>query len=196
VRRSVLGLVPAIVPGIVTVGLLLGLAAPAQAAPARTYAPVVVVHQERLDVGPYELTVGFSEWPVRAQQSLDFTFEPAGGIEQVTGTLVAVSPSGAVDNLRRPVGVDGLPRHPRQPDVWGLDVFALDEPGDWTFTFGLDGPQGAATAQMTLPVLDQPGPPFALSWLVSLVPLVVIVGVVGTAARRGGRVRASVGTTR
>ena len=151
---------------------------------------MAVVHQERLDVGPYELTVGFSEWPVRAQQSLDFTFEPAGGVEQVTGTLVAVSPSGAVDNLRRPVGVDGLPRHPRQPEVWGLDVFALDEPGDWTFTFGLDGPQGAATAQMTLPVLDQPGPPFALSWLVSLVPLVVIVGVVATAARRGGRARA------
>jgi hypothetical protein len=109
VRRLVPGLVPAIVPGIVIVGLLLGLAAPAQAAPAQTYAPVVVVHQERLDVGPYELTVGFSEWPVRAQQSLDFTFEPAGGIEQVTGTLVAVSPSGAVDNLRRPVGWTGCP---------------------------------------------------------------------------------------
>ena len=150
---------------------------------------MVIVHQERVDVGPYELTVGFSQWPVRARQSLDFTFAPAGGIEQVTGTLIAVSPTGVEENLRRPPGVVGLPRHPRQPDVWGLDVFALDEPGDWVFTFGLDGPQGAATARMTLPVLDQPGPPLAVSWLVSTVPLLVIAGVLATAARRGGRAR-------
>jgi hypothetical protein len=178
--------------GLVTLGLLLGLAAPAQAAtPAQTYAPVEIVHQERVAVGPYELTVGFSEWPVRARQSLDFTFAPSGGIEQVTGTLVAVSPTGEEDDLRRPAGVDGLPRHPRQPDVWGLDVFALATPGDWVFTFGLDGPQGRASGAMTLPVLEQPGPPLALSWLVSTVPLLVILGVLAVAVRRGGRVRAT-----
>jgi hypothetical protein len=175
-----------------TLGLLLGLAAPAQAgpsrsAPAQDYAPVEIVHQERLVVGPYELTVGFSEWPVRARQSLDFTFEPTGGIDQVSGTLVAISPTGEEDFLRRPAGVDGLPRHPRQPDVWGLDVFALDEPGDWKFTFGLDGPRGAATADMIVPVLDQPGPPLGLSWLVSTGPLIVILGVLVAAVRRGGR---------
>ena len=115
--------------GLVTLGLLLGFAAPAQAATAQDYAPVEIVHQERLAVGPYELTVGFSTWPVRAQQSLDFTFEPTGGIDRFTGTLVVVSPSGEEDNLRRPPGLDGLPRHPRQPDVWGLDVFAVPERG-------------------------------------------------------------------
>lgn len=181
-----------------TLGLLLGLAAPAQAGPSRSdpaqdYAPVEIVHQERLVVGPYELTVGFSEWPVRARQSLDFTFEPTGGIEQVSGTLVAVSPAGEEDFLRRPAGVDGLPRHPRQPDVWGLDVFALDEPGDWRFTFGLDGPQGAATADLIVPVLDQPGPPLGLSWLVSTGPLIVILGMLVAAVRRGGR---AIATTR
>lgn len=184
-RRLVLALVPLV--------LLLGLAAPAQArplqGPAQSYAPVVIVHQEHLVVGPYELTVGFSEWPLRARQSLDFTFEPTGGIEQVRGTLVAVSPTGEEDNLRRPSGVHGLPRHPRQPDVWGLDVFALDEPGDWVLTFGLDGAQGPATADMILPVLDQPGPPLGLSWLVSTGPLIVILGILAAAVRRGrGRV--------
>jgi hypothetical protein len=173
--------------GLVAVGLLLGLAAPAQAATTQDYAPVAVVHQEDLVAGPYELTIGFSAWPVRARQSLDFTFEPAGGIDRFTGTLVVVSPTGEEDNLRRPPGVHGLPRHPRQPDVWGLDVFALGEPGDWTFTFGLDGPQGPATATVTVPVLDQPGPPLGLSWLISTVPLFVIAGLLATAVVRGGR---------
>ncbi|TWF79620.1 hypothetical protein FHX44_115554 [Pseudonocardia hierapolitana] len=176
-----------VVFALVTLGLLLGLAAPAQAATSQSYAPVEIVHQERLTVGPYELTVGFSEWPVRARQSLDFTFVPASGIEQLSGTLVAVSPTGEEDELRRPAGVHGLPRHPRQPDVWGLDVFALDEPGDWTFTFGLDGPQGPATADVIVPVLDQPGPPLGLSWLVSTGPLIVILGMLAAAVRRGGR---------
>jgi hypothetical protein len=170
-----------------TLGLLLGLAAPAQAATSQSYAPVEVVHQEHLTVGPYELTVGFSQWPIRARQSLDFTFEPTGGIEQVSGTLIAVSPTGEQDVLRRPAGVHGLPRHPRQPDVWGLDVFALDEPGDWRFTFGLDGPQGAATADMVVPVLEQPGPPLGLSWLVSTGPVILILGLLVAAVRRGGR---------
>lgn len=178
--------------GLVTLGLLLGFAAPAQAATAQTattqdYAPVEIVHQERLAVGPYELTVGFSTWPVRAQRSLDFTFEPTGGIDRFTGTLVVTSPSGEENNARRPPGLDGLPRHPRQPDVWGLDVLALDEPGDWTFTFGLDGAQGPATATMTVPVLEQPGPPLGLSWLISTVPLFVIVGLLAVAVVRGGR---------
>jgi hypothetical protein len=173
--------------GLVTLGLLLGLAAPAQAATTQDYAPAVIVHQERVAVGPYELTVGFSEWPVRAQQSLDFTFDPAGGIDRFAGTLTVVSPTAQPDNLRRPPGIDGLPRHPRQPDVWGLDVFALDEPGDWTFTFGLDGAQGPASAVMTVPVLEQPGPPLGLSWLISTAPLLVIVGLLAAAVVRGRR---------
>jgi hypothetical protein len=173
--------------GLVTIGLVVGLAAPAQAATTQDYAPVQILHQERLAVGPYELTVGFSAWPVRARQSLDFTFEPTGGIDRFAGTLAVVSPTGEADDLRRPPGVAGLPRHPRQPDVWGLDVFALDEPGDWTFTFGLDGPQGPATATMTVPVLEQPGPPVGLSWLISTVPLFLIVGLLATGVVRGGR---------
>jgi hypothetical protein len=73
--------------------------------------------------------------------------------------------------------------------VWGLDVYALDMPGDWVFTFGLDGPQGAATSAMTIPVLEQPGPPLGLSWLGSTVPLLVMLGVVAAGLVTGGRRR-------
>jgi hypothetical protein len=48
------------------------------AAPAMAYAPVDIVHTECVQAGPYGVTVGFSVWPIRAMQSLDFTFIPDG----------------------------------------------------------------------------------------------------------------------
>ncbi|CPZ69439.1 Hypothetical protein ERS075661_01127 [Mycobacteroides abscessus] len=63
-------------------------------APANAYAPVNVVHTEHVAAGPYALTIGFSTWPLRAMQSLDFTFIPADGITGKSGTLTIVSPDG------------------------------------------------------------------------------------------------------
>jgi hypothetical protein len=40
---------------------------------------------------------------------------------------------------------------------------------------------------MTVPVLEQPGPPLGLSWLISTLPLFVIVGLLAAALVRGGR---------
>jgi len=80
-----------------------------------------------------------------------------------------------------------LPRHPRQPTVWGLDVLALDTPGEWTFRIGLDGPQGPATGELRLTVLEQPGPPLGLSFAASTIPILLIITLLTIAARRGGR---------
>jgi hypothetical protein len=166
VRKTVLALLG-------VVGLLFGTAGPALA-----YEPVNIVHTEQVQAGPYALTVGFSTWPVKALQSLDFTFVPDGGIEGRSGTLGLTRP-GAVKRKANP-----LERHPRKLDVWGLDVRALDEPGDWTFTFTVDGPDGQGQGELVLPVQEQPGPPMGLSWAISTVPLFGLVALIVIAWRR------------
>ena len=113
-RKTMLGLLG-------TIALLLGLAAPALA-----FEPVNVVHTEKVQAGPYNLTIGFSTWPLRAMQSLDFTFVPEDGIAGKQGTLAMLWGAELMD--------DGSPlaRHPRKRGVWGLDIQALPAPGTWT----------------------------------------------------------------
>ncbi len=90
------------------------------AAPALAYEPVNVVHTEHVQAGPYEVTVGFSEWPLRAMQSMDVSFIPDGGIGGKSGTLHVTGPTRLHPNLANST----LARHPRKLDVWGLDVIA------------------------------------------------------------------------
>lgn len=156
------------------VGLLFGTAGTALA-----YEPVNVVHTERVQAGPYSLTVGFSTWPVKALQSLDFTFVPDGGIEGRSGTLSVSRPDG-----KRAGRPDPLVRHPRKLEVWGLDITALPDPGDWTLAFAVDGPDGPGTGRLVLPVQEQPGPPMGLSWAISTVPLFGLVALIVIAWRR------------
>jgi hypothetical protein len=150
------------------------------AAPANAYEPVNIVHTERVQAGPYGLTIGFSTWPVRAMQSLDFTFIPDGGIGTKTGTLSMYNPES--DHFTRP---QPLARHPRKRDVWGLDIRSLQSEGAWTFRFAVNGPQGPGTGDLkNLTVLPQPGPPMGLSWAISTLPLIVLVVLVVLAWRR------------
>jgi hypothetical protein len=162
-----------------TIGLLL-----ATALPATAFEPVEVVHSEQVQAGPYRITVGFSTWPVRAMQSLDFTFAPDGGIADKSGAIEAIGPEGRYS--------EPLARHPRKRDVWGLDVQSLPSPGDWTFRFTLDGPAGHGTGELRpFTVLEQPGPPLGLSWAISTLPLWGLIALVVVAWRRSpGRVRA------
>jgi hypothetical protein len=137
------------------------------AVPASAYAPVDIVHTERVQVGPYGVTVGFSTWPIRAMRSLDFTFMPDGGIAGKSGTLFTQGPG--TDGRGRP---SPLVRHPRKLDTWGLDVRALDTPGSYDFGFVINGPQGQGQGTLTgVTVLDQPGPPLPVSWAVGTLPL-------------------------
>jgi hypothetical protein len=165
-RRAALALTAA--------GLMLGLAAPVSA-----YEPVNTVHAERVQAGPYSLTVGFSKWPIRAQQSLDFTFVPDGGVEGRSGTVSMVGPVA----VRRPV--ENMARHPRKREVWGLDIRAVPAPGDWTLKFTVNGPEGQGMGQTrVITVLDQPGPPFALSWAIGTIPLWGMIAMLVVAWRR------------
>jgi hypothetical protein len=160
-RRTVVALLSA-------VGLMLGMAAPALA-----YDPVNIVHTERVQVGPYGMTVGFSTWPVKAMQSLDFTFMPDDGIDGKSGRVVVV-------NGKSSRG-EPLARHPRKREVWGLDVRSLPVPGDWTFRFTINGATGELSG---VHVLDQPGPPLGLSWGISTLPLFGLIALIVVAWRR------------
>jgi len=139
--------------------------------PAAAYAPVGVVHTERIDAGPYTVTVGFSEWPLRAMQSLDFTFAPEGGVAGKSGTLTIDGPGLDEDERETP-----LSRHPRKRDAWGLDVVALPQAATWDFTFDIDGEQGHGHGTLHgVRVLDQPGPPLGISWAVTALPPVAMI---------------------
>ncbi|GAA2358776.1 hypothetical protein SVIO_036760 [Streptomyces violaceusniger] len=149
-------------------------------APAAAYAPVGVVHTERVQAGPYTVTVGFSEWPLRAKQSLDFTFAPADGIAGKSGRLTIDGPGLDAEDRETP-----LSRHPRKRDVWGLDVRALPEPGTWSFTFDIDGRAGHGRGTLrNVTVLDQPGPPLAISWTVCAIPAIAMLAYLAVGWRR------------
>jgi hypothetical protein len=146
-----------------------------------------IVHTKHVQVGPYPVTVGFTVWPLRAMQSLDFTFQPDGGIADKSGTITAIAPDGDKD-------ADRLSRHPRNRSVWGLDVQSLDSAGTWTLRFKIDGPQGEGTGDLAVDVLEQPGPPLALSWMVGLVPLALTLVLLAVVWLRTGR-RSDVGAS-
>lgn len=149
-------------------------------APALAYAPVNIVHTEHVQAGPYSVTVGFSVWPIRAMQSLDFTFLPDGGIAGKSGTLLVDGPGVKSDEHNRP-----LVRHPRKLDSWGLDVKSFDTAGVYRFGFVIDGPQGHGQGNLgDVTVLDQPGPPLALSWTIGSLPFAGLIVFLVVAWRR------------
>ncbi|GIF26752.1 hypothetical protein BJ973_000157 [Actinoplanes tereljensis] len=139
--------------------------------PALAYQPVNIVHTEHVQAGPYGITVGFSVWPLRAMQSLDFTFVPDEGIVGKSGTLLRSGPAIRGRNRAAP-----LVRHPRRLDVWGLDVESLNAPGTYTFTFTVAGAKGTGKGSLTgLTVLAQPGPPMGLSWAICAIPSAAMI---------------------
>ncbi|MBB5957965.1 hypothetical protein FHS29_004573 [Saccharothrix tamanrassetensis] len=133
------------------------------ATPAEAVPPVEVVHTENVRVGPYAMEVSFSDWPIRAERSLDFVFRPADGIAAHDGRLRIVSPDGTGREAR-------LARHPRARDMWGLDIRALPDEGRWRLEFAVSGPRGEGRGGLDVAVGPRPGPPALLSWTVGLGP--------------------------
>jgi hypothetical protein len=152
----------------------------AGAAPALAYAPVGIVHTEHVQAGPYGVTVGFSVWPIRAMQSLDFTFMPDGGIAGKSGSLLLNGPGVKSDEHDTP-----LVRHPRKRDTWGLDVKSFSAAGIYTIGFAIDGPSGHGQGTLRdVRILSQPGPPLPLSWTVGSLPFLGLVVFLVVAWRR------------
>jgi hypothetical protein len=64
---------------VICIALALCLAIPGEAAAQGGPPAVSVIHSETIRVGLYPVTVGFSEWPVHAERSLDIIFVSAAG---------------------------------------------------------------------------------------------------------------------
>jgi hypothetical protein len=143
--------------------------------------PVIEVHQETVDAGPYRIDVGFSEWPLRAERSLDILFHADEGIAGKQGTVTLVGPSGWSEET-------SLVRHPRQREDWGLDVIALPEAGEWTVRLAVDGPLGPGAGTLTIPIGPRPGPPELVGWLP---PLAVFAAMIAAMIAGWRRVRPS-----
>jgi hypothetical protein len=172
-RRAALALLAVLGLSLVTAG------------PASAYPPVDIVHTEHVQAGPYMIMVGFSDWPIRAMKSLDFTFTPDGGIAGKSGTLTLKGPGVKADERNTQ-----LVRHPRKRDSWGLDVKSFNSPGAYSFGFAVDGPLGHGEGTLEgVRILDQPGPPLALSWAIGSLPLFGLLIFLGVAWRsiRPGR---------
>ncbi|MFI5777077.1 hypothetical protein [Nocardia sp. NPDC051570] len=167
-RRAVLAILTLTVLSLFTAG------------PAAAYTPVDIVHTERVQAGPYAVTVGFSTWPIRAMHSLDFVFMPDGGIAGKSGELTVKGPG-----VRHGERSTPLVRHPRKLDSWGLDVKAYDDPGAYSFGFAIDGPQGHGEGVLdNVRILDQPGPPLPLSWTIGSLPLIGLLVFLAVVWRR------------
>lgn len=158
-------------------GLLMAGFGAAETVQAHPGGPVVEVHQETVDVGPYRMEVGFSDWPPRAERSLDIIFHVEEGIAGKSGTVMLTSPTGIEEELP-------LVRHPRQREDWGLDIIALPEEGEWTLSFILDGPLGPGAGSMALTLGPRPGPPVLVGWLPVLATSAGILAAVAYAWRR------------
>jgi hypothetical protein len=123
-------------------------------------------HTERLEVGGLKLTVGFTEWPLQAERSLDMTFASEGGIAGKSVLARFVKPDGTTWGNAEP-----LPRFPRDRTVWGFDSAALPLEGQWK----LELSTGNQKAVLPLTVLERPvGPPGNLITALAMVPILAV----------------------
>lgn len=147
--------------------LLLGLVTGVAPAAAHEAVP----YQERIMAGPYPVDVWVSDWPIAAERSVDLTFTSEGGITDKTARIRMIMPDGS-DYFESP-----LPRHPRNRSVWGLDLIALPEAGPWRIELTVDGAEGIGTGMFgPMALLEQPGPPPTLSWLLGVLPPLILLG--------------------
>jgi hypothetical protein len=135
-------------------------------------------HTETLQVGSTKVTVGFTEFPMRAERSLDLTFNPEGGIAGKSGRVRLVQPDGETYFTSK-----RLPRFPRDRSIWGFDSIALPKEGTWKLELTVNG----STGSLPLNVLERPaGPPSNLILALAAIPIlaVLVIAVRGWASVR------------
>lgn len=125
-----------------------------------------IKHTEQLEVGGLQITVGFTEWPLQAERSLDMTFNPTGGIAGKTVLTRFVKPDGT-----QWFGAQPLPRFPRDRTVWGFDSLALPMQGNWRLELSVNDQK----ATLPLTVLERPaGPPGKLITALAMIPILAV----------------------
>jgi hypothetical protein len=137
--------------------------------------PVTLAHTEKVQVGPYVVTVGFSRWPVQAERSFDLIFDVEGGIEDKDGTVTLIAPTlkDTHDFFNYPFP---LSRFARDHQVWGFDVIAFPEQGQWKYQFAIDGPQGRGEGAVDIVFLDSPPfLPSIVNWSIGFIPLIALI---------------------
>jgi hypothetical protein len=157
------------VPIIVIATLFVALYAGVLAAP-ETQA-LKIKHLEKLQVGPYALNVGFSEFPMLAERSADITLNPEGGISNKTGSYKITMPSGEIYDEAA-----FLPRFARQRTIWGFDSRAFPEEGQWLLEITIKGGQGTHTAKIPIEVGARPaGPSNTLILALASLPILALL---------------------
>jgi hypothetical protein len=133
------------------------------------FAEEVIKHRETVQVGAYTLELGFSQWPVRAERSLDITFTPQDGIKNKSGTTKF-----SLNTSKDTIGRD-LVRFPKNRQIWGYDLISIPQKGTWNLEFVINGKQGKGVANLKLEVLERPaGPSVALTQPLGLIPILAV----------------------
>ena len=126
-----------------------------------------MVHTETVKIGAQTLSVNFTEFPPRAERSLDLTVSAEGGIAEKTGKVAFIQPNGETY-----FESDRLPRFPRDRTVWGFDSIAFPQQGTWQLEITING-QGKA--RLPIKVLERPaGPPSIPIYALAVIPMLAL----------------------
>ncbi len=134
------------------------------------FAEEIIKHREIVQVGAYQLEVGFSQYPLQAERSLDITFTPVGGIAGKSGTtkFKLVNSKFSIDQ--------DLVRFTKNRSIWGYDLISIPQKGTWNLEFTINGKQGQGVGNLKLDVLERPaGPSVALTQPLGLIPILAVL---------------------
>jgi hypothetical protein len=153
---------------------------------AQTKVETPIKHQEIVQAGPYRVVVGFSEWPMRAERSLHIMYTLDGGLPGLKGVRKFIPAGGLSEDQKDRYPFDArLLRFTRDPSIWGDDDISFESSGTRTLEIGIDGPKGKGVGRLeNLMIGERPaGPPAALIYALSLVPVLALL-VIATRAWR------------
>jgi hypothetical protein len=134
------------------------------------FAEEIIKHRETVQVGAYQLEVGFSQYPLQAERSLDITFTPVGGIQDLSGST-KMTLNGGEHVIKQ-----DLVRFTKDRTIWGYDLISIPKKGIWHLEFVINGKQGKGVGNLKLEVLERPaGPSVALTQPLGLIPILAVL---------------------
>jgi hypothetical protein len=118
--------------------------------------------EQIIKVGTRNVTVRFSDYPVRAERSLNITFSPEGGIAGLTAT-------GKFEDRTREFPLE---RFPSNRKVWGFDDISFKEPGKRIFELSI---AGVGKGRLEFAVGERPaGPSSELIYALGIMPILAL----------------------